>query len=122
MQKPGYNAWCHAPLDEVRNNFSSTGYPEKNLIFIKGKVEDTIPKNIPARIALLRLDTDWYESTRHEMTHLYPHLQKNAVFITDDYGAWAGAKKAIDEYFSRQTTPMLLHRIDVTGRVGIKTT
>ncbi len=74
---------------------------------------------MPDKIALLRLDTDWYESTKHELEYLYPALVKNGVLIIDDYGFWAGAKKATDEYFSGPNN-ILLVRIDNTGRIGIK--
>ena len=118
QQKQDINTWCFTPLTEVKNNMYSTGYPKNKIIFIKGKVENTIPKTIPSEIALLRLDTDWYESTKHELIHLYPLLSKNGVLIIDDYGHWAGAKKAVDEYFSKNF--ILLNRIDYTGRIGIK--
>jgi hypothetical protein len=108
----------YAPLEEVKRNLFSTGYPKDKLIFIKGKVEDTIPKRMPEKIALLRLDTDWYESTKHELLHLFPILTKKGVLLLDDYGHWLGSKKAVDEYFSNK--PILLNRIDYTGRVGIK--
>ena len=49
---------------------ASTGYPAERVRFVQGKVEDTIPAHLPAAVALLRLDTDWYESTRHELEHL----------------------------------------------------
>jgi len=119
-QNLDHNQWCFSPLDEVRNNMLSTGYPDDKIVFVKGKVEDTIPKNMPERIALLRLDTDWYESTKHELEYLYPILVKNGVLIVDDYGFWAGAKKATDEYFTPKNR-ILLNRIDNTGRIGIKT-
>jgi O-methyltransferase len=112
--------WCYAPLDEVKKNMSLTGYPEGNLVYVKGLVEETIPRIIPGRIALLRLDTDWYESTYHELKHLFPLLSPGGVLIIDDYGHWAGAREAVDQYFSESSTPILLHRVDYTGRVGIK--
>ncbi|MGB9853033.1 MAG: TylF/MycF/NovP-related O-methyltransferase [Candidatus Kapaibacteriota bacterium] len=118
-QKNDFNEWCFASLPEVKNNMKLTGYPENNLVFVKGRVEETIPKTIPFEIALLRLDTDWYESTKHELLYLYPLLVKNGVLIIDDYGHWAGAKKAVDEYFYNK--PILLNRIDYTGRIAIKT-
>jgi hypothetical protein len=114
----GQNNMCFASLSEVRNNMLSTGYAESHLFFIKGRVQDTVPESSPSQIALLRLDTDWYESTKHELTHLYPHLAKYGILIIDDYGHWSGSKKAVDEYFSN--TPMLLNRIDNAGRIGIK--
>ena len=117
-QKQDHNEWCYASLDEVRKNMTTTGYPMEKVQMIKGKVEETIPGVIPENIALLRLDTDWYESTRHELQHLYPLLVKKGVLLIDDYGYWTGAKKAVDEYFT--SSPMLLNRIDNTGRIGIK--
>ena len=110
--------WCVAPLEEVRTRLLQTGYPKEKIVFIKGKVEDTIPKTTPASISLLRLDTDWYESTKHELLHLFPLLLRNGVLIIDDYGFWAGSKKAVDEYFINK--PILLNRIDSTGRIAVK--
>lgn len=114
------NVWCYSSLDEVKKNIANCGYPQENILFIKGKVEDTIPQNIPQSIALLRLDTDWFESTYHELQHLYPLLVKNGVLIIDDYGHWKGAKEATDQYFREQNIKMLLHRVDYTVRTGIK--
>ena len=112
--------WCRSEIDEVKENLYSTGYPKENIIFVKGKVEDTIPETLPDKIALLRLDTDWYESTLHEMVHLYPLLSEKGVLIIDDYGYWLGCRKAIDEYFQENNIQILLNRIDLTGRIGIK--
>src|SRR5437773_5710167 len=100
---------------------AATGYPTAKLHFVQGMVEETIPATVPARIAILRLDTDWYQSTRHELEHLYPLVSHIGVLIVDDYGYWKGARKAVDEYFARAQTPMLLHRIDSAGRIGVKT-
>jgi O-methyltransferase len=85
-----------------------------------GKVEDTFPKDTPDKIAILRLDTDWYESTRHELIHLYPKLSIGGVLIIDDYGHWEGARKAVDEYINDNTLRILLNRIDYTGRIAVK--
>jgi len=114
------NYWCFAGLPDVERNLHSTGYPKDKLHFVKGKVEDTVPGSAPAQIALLRLDTDWYESTAHELEHLYPRVVPNGVVIIDDYGHWQGARKAVDEYFGRQSFKPLLNRLDYTGRLLIK--
>ena len=119
--KESSSVWALGSLDEVRRNLLSTGYPAERISFVKGRVEETIPKQAPAQIALLRLDTDWYESTYHELLHLYPRLSPGGVLIIDDYGHWAGAKKAVDEYFAEHNLHPLLHRIDYTGRISIKT-
>jgi len=112
--------WCYSGIDEVKKNVFSTGYPEDNFKFIKGKVEDTIPENTPDKIALLRLDTDWYESTKHELIHLFPKIVKNGVLIIDDYGHWEGARKAVDEYIEENNIMILLNKLDYSGRIGIK--
>jgi O-methyltransferase len=116
----GSNRWCSFSLEEVRKNLLSTGYPEENLVFVKGMVEATIPKTAPEAISILRLDTDWYESTGHELRHLFPLLVDRGVLVIDDYGVMAGAKKAVDEYFSENDVSMFLSRVDYTGRIGIK--
>jgi O-methyltransferase len=113
--------WCNAPMEGVQNVMSKTGYDRDKIHFVQGKVEDTLPSNSPEKIALLRLDTDWYESTRHELIHLFPLLSIDGVIIIDDYGYWQGAKKAVDEYFEEHNIKILLNRIDETGRIAIKT-
>jgi len=119
-QNGNHNKWCFSPLDEVEANMQATGYPIEKIVFVKGKVEETIPGLMPEAIALLRLDTDWYESTNHELNHLFPLLKLNGVLIIDDYGTWAGARKAVDEYFGDNDISILLNRIDSTGRLAIK--
>jgi hypothetical protein len=112
---------CYADVADVRANLLSTGYPVERLHFVKGAVETTIPVS-PALppIALLRLDTDWYESTKHELLHLFPLLQPGGILILDDYGHWQGARRAVDEYLSQQPCSYFLHRIDYTGRLLVK--
>lgn len=114
------SVWAYSTLDTVKKGMESTHYPNEKIKYIKGKVEDTIPSTIPQNIAILRLDTDWYESTRHELIHLFPLLQKGGVLILDDYGHWQGARKAVDEYIYENDIPILLNRIDETGRIAIK--
>jgi O-methyltransferase len=105
-------------LAEVQAAMGTTGYPEEQIRYVPGRVEETIPSCAPAEIALLRLDTDWYESTRHELEHLYPRLVSGGVLVIDDYGHYAGARQAVDEYFAAR--PILLSRVDYTGRMGVK--
>jgi len=112
--------WAYSTLETVQEGMQSTRYPQEKVHYIKGKVEDTIPSTVPPQIALLRLDTDWYESTRHELIHLFPRLSRTGVLILDDYGHWAGARKAVDEYFAEHKQPLLLNRIDETGRIAVK--
>ncbi|MBT2510741.1 class I SAM-dependent methyltransferase [Streptomyces sp. ISL-98] len=113
--------WASADLDSVRRAVGSTGYPSAHVHFVTGKVEDTIPEQAPDEIALLRLDTDWYESTRHELLHLYPRLSPGGVLIIDDYGVWRGSAEATDEYFTEHGHAPFLIRIDDGGaRVAVK--
>ena len=83
-------------------------------------VEETIPAQAPARIALLRLDTDWYVSTRHELEHLWPRLVSGGICIIDDYGHWSGSRQAVDEYLAEHDLQVLMHRLDYTGRLIVK--
>ena len=113
--------WAYAPLDAVRANIAGIGYPDDKVVFVKGLVEATIPDAAPRKIALLRLDTDWYESTKHELDHLYDRVVQLGVVVFDDYGWWNGAKRAVDEFFEEQPFRPMLNRIDETGRFVIKT-
>jgi O-methyltransferase len=112
--------WSYASLDKVKAAVYSTGYNRERIHFIAGRVEDTIPDQAPPAISLLRLDTDWYESTRHELMHLFPRLSRGGVLIIDDYGHYQGARQACDEYFSDNNICLLLNRIDYTGRIAVK--
>jgi hypothetical protein len=107
-------------FDQVRDLIASTGYPEERVHFVVGRVEDTLPDRAPDEIALLRLDTDWYESTKHELEHLYPRIAPGGVLIIDDYGHWDGCRRAVDEYFSTEHARPLFSRIDYTGRMAVK--
>jgi hypothetical protein len=116
---PGCNCG-DAPLEAVERVLYQTGYPKDRIHFVVGKVEDTIPEHAPESISLLRLDTDWYESTKHELVNLFPRLAVGGPIIIDDYGHWKGARQACDEYFARYRIPILLNRIDSTGRIAVK--
>jgi predicted O-methyltransferase YrrM len=104
----------------VRANLARTNYDPQLINFVLGPVEQTIPATMPSEIALLRLDTDWYESTRHELEHLWPLLRVGGVLIIDDYGHFQGARQAVDEFFGRQPHRPLLHRVDYSARVAVK--
>lgn len=93
---------CIANISEVKKNVFSTNYPKKKIKFIVGDVKKTLKTNIPKNISLLRLDTDWYESTKIELNKLYPKLSKGGILIIDDYNTWNGCKKAVDEYFKNK--------------------
>lgn len=114
------SAWCLADLDDVRRNVDSTGYDPARVHYGKGKVEETLPGQAPEKIALLRLDTDWYASTKHELETLYPRLVPGGVLIIDDYGHWQGSRKAVDDYLAANHITLLLGRIDDTGRMAVK--
>lgn len=118
---PGFeDLHCIASLDTVRNNLISTGYDPKKLHFIKGKVEETLPHDSIKKIAVLRLDTDWYQSTLHELRTLFDLVVSGGIIIIDDYGHWDGCRKAVDEFFAERNLKLFLHRIDYTGRLLVK--
>ena len=116
---------CYASLEEVQRNVESVGYPTDLIHYIVGDIRRTALKLSDRRdIALLRLDTDFYDGTKVELETFYPRLRDNGVLIVDDYGHWQGAREAVDQYFDtlRQNgvhAPMLTV-IDYTGRLAVK--
>lgn len=112
--------WAIASLADVRAAVLGVGYPEERIHFVQGPVEETLPTQVPEEIALLRLDTDWYASTKHTLVHLYPQLSPGGVVIVDDYAYWQGARQAVDEYIAEHDLPLLLNRIDYTARIAVK--
>ena len=115
------NGWMKSTFDEVEKNILKE-CPTHNTNLIKGKVEDTLlnDKNIPEKISILRLDTDFYESTKIELEILFPKLERGGILIIDDYGHWKGSKKAVDEYFDLKNNFKWFHRIDYASRLYIK--
>jgi O-methyltransferase len=123
--EPASETWqgkfkCFADYNDVKSNMTKTNYPIDKIKLIKGMVEDTIPNIIPEKISILRLDTDWYESTYHELVNLYPKLVIGGILIIDDYGFWKGSRKAVDQYFEENNIPIYLNRVDYTVRSAIK--
>lgn len=112
------NIHCYSELETVKKNISK--YTNLNNIkFVKGPVEKTLLdiENLPEKISILRLDTDFYESTKIELNVLYPKLVQGGVLIIDDYGHWKGAQKAVDEFFDKKEW---LHIINNSARYLIK--
>lgn len=94
------NGWCYVPLEKVQNRLNSTGYPQHNLHYVVGDVMETLKdkSKIPEKIAILRLDTDWYESSKYELEQMYDNVVTGGVIIFDDYYHWDGQRRATDEF------------------------
>ena len=108
LQEDVHNDWAYASLAEVKENVARAKYPNERFVFVKGDVCKTIPETAPRKISVLRLDTDWYKSTHHELVHLFPRLSLGGVLIVDDYGTYSGARDAVNSYLEKQNTPILL--------------
>jgi len=108
--KAGYDNWCRAELQEVVNNINPF-IPQRQTHYVVGDIRETLknPKNIPQQIALLRLDTDWYESTLSELTHLWPMVTPGGICVLDDYNSWQGSKKAFHDALGNS---IKIHTID----------
>jgi O-methyltransferase len=111
--------WAVADLDDVRAGMEQVDYPAERVHYHPGLVEDTIPGAAPEQIALLRLDTDWYASTKHELEHLYDRVPAGGVVIIDDYDYWEGSRKAVDEFIAGTGARLLLAPMG-SGRIAIK--
>lgn len=111
--------WAVASLEDVQAGFESVPYPKDRIHYVQGKVEDTVPEQAPGQISILRLDTDWYASTKHELEHLYSRLVSGGVLLIDDYGYWQGSRQAVDEFLEESGAQLLLLRMD-EGRIAVK--
>ncbi|MER6194821.1 TylF/MycF/NovP-related O-methyltransferase [Streptomyces cyaneofuscatus] len=111
--------WAVASLEDVQAGFENVPYPKERVHYVRGRVEDTVPAQAPEQIAILRLDTDWYASTKHELEHLYSRLVSGGVLLIDDYGYWQGSRQAVDEFLDKTGERLLLLRMD-EGRIAVK--
>jgi hypothetical protein len=111
--------WAYASLEDVQEGLAAIPYPSGRIHYVKGKVEDTIPEQAPEQISILRLDTDWYASTKHELEQLYDRLSPGGVLLIDDYGWWRGSRQAVDEFLEETGARLLLLRM-AEGRIAIK--
>lgn len=111
--------WAVASLDDVKSGFEKVPYPKERVHYVQGMVEETVPRKAPERISVLRLDTDWYASTKHELEELYPRLVSGGVLLIDDYGYWQGSRQAVDEFLDKTGERLLLLRMD-EGRIAVK--
>jgi hypothetical protein len=121
-KKTDHNGWVFASLEEVTKNFDNFKLLDSTVVFCKGDVRETLLKEpLPDQIALLRLDTDFYDSTLVELQVLWPRLVSNGILILDDYGHWDGARKAVDDYFSSvEPRSSLMTPIAGGGRLIVK--
>lgn len=113
------DVWAYASIEDVQDGMSRLDYPADKVHLIKGDVALTIPGEAPEQISILRLDTDWYQSTKHELDHLYDRLVPGGVLILDDYGWWQGARQAVDEWLAATGEPILMNRLG-EGRIAVK--
>lgn len=111
--------WAIASLDDVQAGFEQVPYPGERVHYVQGMVEDTVPQQAPEQISILRLDTDWYASTKHELEFLYPRLVSGGVLLIDDYGYWQGSRQAVDEFLEKTGERLLMLRMD-EGRIAVK--
>jgi O-methyltransferase len=111
---------CESSLSEVKHNIASNTSISSDLIkYHVGDICNTPKSDIPDKIAILRLDTDWYESTKFELENFYNHVSEGGIVIVDDYGHWQGAKRAVDEFLQKHPH-IILKKIDYTGVYFVK--
>ena len=98
------NRMCYCPLEKVKDNLEKYNYPEENLHYVVGDVLETLKdkSTIPSKIAILRLDTDWYESSKFELEQMYDNVVIGGVIIFDDYYHWDGQRRATDNFFKKR--------------------
>ena len=111
------NNWCYCSLEEVKKKVYKTKYPKNKLHFIKGDVMETLTKSIPNEISILRLDTDWYASSKFELEQLYKNVVDGGVIILDDYFHWDGQRRATDEFLNEKKIKIKIYK-NKNGKTG----
>jgi len=98
------------------------GYDKEHLHYHKGWFQDTLPTDAHGidKIAILRLDGDWYSSTKVCLEYLYSKVVRGGFVIVDDYNYCVGCRKAIDEFMAKEDIHAFLIHIDRPGRYWIK--
>lgn len=110
---------CRGDLASVRSLFERLGILDRAR-FVPGRFEDTVPGSEVAAIAVLHIDGDWYQSVKVCLDHFYDRVTSGGIIQIDDYGHWAGARKAVDEFMGRRGLSLSLRYLDYTGRQLLK--
>jgi hypothetical protein len=111
------NRWCYTPLDKVKLRLKLLDYPSENLHYIVGDVMETLKMYVPEKIAILRLDTDWYESSKFELEMMYDSVVSRGLVIFDDYYHWDGQRRAVDDFFEKRNEKVNIIKLD--GKTGV---
>jgi hypothetical protein len=106
-------------VEEVQSSFQKLGIAHAATI-VPGLFQDTVPRWGTQPIALLHVDGDWYESVRATLDNLYDHVSTGGIILFDDYGHWAGARRAVDEFMKSRNIKQPLRYIDFSGRRLVK--
>ncbi|HVI07959.1 MAG TPA: TylF/MycF/NovP-related O-methyltransferase [Candidatus Binatia bacterium] len=114
-----FTGTCIGTLEEVRDMFRRLGIAN-NVEFVKGLFQQTLPAAPIARIAVLHIDGDWYDSVKACLDTLYDKVVPGGVIQLDDFGYWQGARKAVEEFFLERSIQAPLKRLDYSGRSFIK--
>jgi hypothetical protein len=111
------DAKCEASLDKVIEQFYFHKIFDNRIKIVEGDVRKTLKKEIdlPKKISILRLDTDFYDSTLIELQSLYHRIVLGGYLIIDDYGHWSGCKKATNEFFGEEFVLNNFKKLDYTG-------
>lgn len=115
-----FTGTCRGELSDVENLFRQLSILERARL-VKGLFQETLPTCDVGNIAVLHLDGDWYDSVKTCLDNLYDKVSPGGVIQIDDYGHWAGARKAVDQFLLRRRIAADLRYIDYTGRQFIKT-
>jgi len=113
---------CVGRVDHVKRLFEKLRIDPSSVVIKTGWFQDTLP-NVGAEIgpiSLLRIDGDWYESTKCCFDNLYSHVVHGGFIIIDDYGHWEGCKKAVDAFLQAKNLRVNLLPIDYTGVYFVK--
>jgi O-methyltransferase len=100
---------------EVEDNFRKYGLLDEQVVFLPGWFKDSLPGAPIERLAVLRLDGDFYSSTMEVLTALYDRLSPGGFCIIDDYDL-PGCRQAVDEFRAQRQIKGELQVVDHAGR------
>jgi predicted O-methyltransferase YrrM len=114
-----YTGAFRASVEEVHSSFQRLGV-DGAVTMVPGLFQDTLPRWGTQPIALLHIDGDWYESVTATLNNLFDHVSTGGIIQFDDYGHWAGARRAVDEFMKSRNIKEPLRYVDFSGRQLVK--
>lgn len=101
---------CLGSEEKVHQAMAISGFPKSRYIIRKGWFKDTFQMELPQKVSLLHIDSDWYESVLICLDTFYDRVVEGGVILLDDFGHWEGAREALFDFLERRHLRPVLER------------